>query len=206
MSSTVSSRPKTVMEATGISYPVLAVLFASMMYGIVFVVEKWRPWRSDVSSTTSMSLSSYAWSPIVCGVIVGLLQLPLNGLLGRMIGTSGSYMTICANVYSCCDEMEASKHNWWQVFLCAGSVLGSYIASYCYAGKANVAISSIQGASPLAAFVGGVLLLLGAKIMHAYTSGHGLSGMALMAIPSIVSTCCIFIGGIATGMLVNSRL
>ena len=198
--------PQTLMKVTGLSYPLLAALFAAAMYSIVFVVELIRPWRQDVSFTGKVSLSSYAWPPYLSGVVVGLLQIPLNGLLGKMIGTSASYMAICGNIYPVGDEMGESKTNLWQVFLCFGSILGSYLSSFVFSDMDKAQAIAVQGAAPLTAFIGGVLLLLGAKMMHGCTSGHGLSGMALLAIPSIVATCCIFVGGITTGVLLNHLL
>ena len=114
-----------------------------------------------------------------------------------------SYMTLLAQVYDNHIELKNNKNNWWQVFMIAGSILGSYISSLLYFNRANVYDSSIHGVSPIMAFSGGVLLLLGAKIMRACTSGHGLSGMALMSIPSIVATMSIFAGGILTGVLLT---
>ena len=134
-------------------------------------------------------------------MIVGLLQLPLNGLLGKMIGTSMSYITLLAQVYDHHSELKNNKKNYWQLVMVIGSILGSYVASYLYYGQMNVYDSTIQGIAPIKAFIGGILLLLGAKTMRACTSGHGLSGMALMSIPSIVATMCIFAGGILTGVI-----
>ena len=198
--------PQTLVKATGIRYPVLAVLYAVAMYSVVFVVERIRPWRQDVSFTGEVSLDSYAWPPYLSGAIVGLLQLPLNGLLGKMIGTSASYMAICGNVHPVGDEMKESRTNLWQVFLGSGAILGSFLASFVFSDVDKAQTLAVQGAAPLTAFIGGVLLLLGAKMMHGCTSGHGLSGMALLVIPSMVATCCIFIGGIVTGVLLNHLL
>ena len=103
-------------------------------------------------------------------------------------------------------QRSRQQHNWWQVFFCGAAVLGSYLASALHFGGLNVFDASIQGAKPLLAFVGGIFLLLGAKTMRACTSGHGLSGMALMSIASIVATMGIFGGGIITGVLVNRYL
>ena len=184
-------------------YRILAILYAILLYSIVGVVEYFVPWTRDVKASEAISLRSYAWSPIVAGIVIGLLQLPLNGLLGKMIGTSMSYITILAQLCSGNKELDSNRNNWWQVFLAGGSVLGSFISSVLYMGSVNVYNPSVQGVRPIIAFVGGVLLLLGAKTMIACTSGHGLSGMALLAIPSIVATCSIFAGGIATGLLLN---
>lgn len=174
-------------------------------------------------------LRSRAWSPIAAGVAIGLLQLPLNGLLGRFIGTSMSYMTLLAQVCGGNKELENNKSNWWQVFLVGGSVFGSFLASWLAGSLSlpsffkdassfvsesvlpslstkSLSDGSVRGVSPLAAVIGGILLLVGAKTMRACTSGHGLSGMALMAIPSIVATCSIFAGGILTGVILNRFL
>ena len=139
----------------------------------------------------------------MCGVVVGLLQLPLNGFLGKFIGTSMSYVTLLAQVYTKHDELKNNKNNWWQVLVCAGSIIGSYVSSFLYYQRWNVFDRTIQGASPVKAVVGGILLLLGAKIMRGCTSGHGLSGMPLMSIPSIVATMSIFAGAIATGVVLK---
>lgn len=134
------------------------------------------------------------------------MQLPLNGLMGKFIGTSMAYMALLAQVYDKAPELQGNKRNWWQVFFCGFAALGSYLSSALHFGSLNVFDASIQGAKPLLAFVGGVFLLLGAKTMRACTSGHGLSGMALMSIASIVATMSIFGGGIITGVLVNRYL
>lgn len=139
-------------------------------------------------------------------MIIGLLQLPLNGLMGKFIGTSIAYVALLSQVYDKHPELKSNKKNWWQVLLCCGAVLGSYLSSALHFSSFNVYDASVHGASPMIAFLGGVLLLLGAKTMRACTSGHGLSGMALMSVASIVATMCIFIGGIFTGVLVNRFL
>ena len=68
LSTKSSTHAKTVMELTGKEYPFLAVIFAMMMYLIVFIVELIRPWKQDIHnafSLTSLDIHSYAWSPIV---------------------------------------------------------------------------------------------------------------------------------------------
>ena len=134
------------------------------------------------------------------------MQLPLNGLMGKFIGTSMAYMALLAQVYDKAPELKGNKQNWWQVFFCAFAAIGSYISSALHFGSLNVFDSSIQGANPLLAFVGGIFLLLGAKTMRACTSGHGLSGMALRSIAAIVATMGVFGGGIFIGVLVNRYL
>lgn len=112
-------------------------------------------------------------------------------------------MTLLAQIYDKHAELKSNKNNWWQVMFGLGSIIGSYVSSYLYYNSFNVYDSSVLGVSPMKAILGGVLLLLGSKTMRACTSGHGLSGMALMSIPSIVATMSIFAGGILTGIIVS---
>ena len=50
LSSSSSRYPKTVMEATGMDYRVLAVLFASLLYTVVGIVNAFAPWRAEVDA------------------------------------------------------------------------------------------------------------------------------------------------------------
>jgi uncharacterized membrane protein YedE/YeeE len=49
-------------------------------------------------------------------------------------------------------------------------------------------------------------LLLGARIADGCTSGHGLSGVAQLAVGSTVAVTAMFVGGIATAMLLLRRI
>jgi len=48
-------------------------------------------------------------------------------------------------------------------------------------------------------FVGGFLMIFGSRIGSGCTSGHGLSGMALLILKSIVAVPAMFLGGIILG-------
>ena len=56
------------------------------------------------------------------------------------------------------------------------------------------------------AFFGGFIMLFGARIADGCTSGHGLSGMAQLAVGSTVAVAAMFVGGIATATLVLRRI
>jgi uncharacterized membrane protein YedE/YeeE len=56
------------------------------------------------------------------------------------------------------------------------------------------------------AFVAGFLMLLGARIADGCTSGHGLSGMAQLAVGSTVAVAAMFAGGIAAALLLLRRI
>lgn len=165
-----------------------------------------------------MKFSDKSWSPYVAGVIIGLLQIPAFLLINTALGTSSSYVTLSATLASVFDPAIAqidyvAKHlsgakNWWQVATVIGIAIGAFISSRL-SGTARSKVSPVWakalGTSSLGirmplAFVGGFLLLLGARIADGCTSGHGISGMAQLAISSFVTIACMFAGGMIVAL------
>ena len=56
------------------------------------------------------------------------------------------------------------------------------------------------------AFIAGFLMLFGARIADGCTSGHGISGMAQLAVSSTIAVLFMFIGGIITALFVLRRI
>ncbi len=170
-------------------------------------------------------LTQKAWSPYVAGIIIGLLQIPAFLLIETALGASSSYVTIGGTIASWIDpsalkidyvarHVAATGKNWWQVALVIGVAIGAF-ASMKLSGARRSAISPIWqralgSPSPIkrhaVAFAGGFVLLLGARIADGCTSGHGLSGMAQLAVGSTVAVAAMFAGGIATAMLLLRRI
>jgi uncharacterized protein len=170
-------------------------------------------------------LTRQAWSPYLAGVVIGLLQIPAFLLIETALGASSSYVTIGGMVASWIDpsilkidyvarHVASTGKNWWQVALVIGIAIGAFV-SMKLSGAKRAAISPIWqralgSASPAkryaVAFVGGFVLLLGARIADGCTSGHGLSGMAQLAVGSTVAVAAMFAGGIATAMLLLRRI
>ena len=167
------------------------------------------------------SLLDRAWSPYVAGVIIGLLQIPAFLLLGTALGTSSSYVTVADSLAATIDPSilsieYAAKHvsgakNWWQVAVVGGIAIGAFVSSRL-SGTARSGISpawtrALGGTSRtgrfMLAFVAGFLMLMGARIADGCTSGHGISGIAQLAIGSFLAVGAMFAGGIATAMLLR---
>ncbi|MEI7612213.1 MAG: YeeE/YedE thiosulfate transporter family protein [Betaproteobacteria bacterium] len=168
-----------------------------------------------------MKLSDKSWSPYVAGVIIGLLQIPAFMLINTALGTSSSYVTLSGTLASFVDpgitQIDyVAKHlsgakNWWQVATVVGIAIGAFISSR-WSGTARRSISPIWktalgttslGLRLLLAFVSGFMLLLGARIADGCTSGHGISGMAQLAISSFVTVACMFAGGMIVALFLR---
>jgi uncharacterized membrane protein YedE/YeeE len=88
--------------------------------------------------------------------------------------------------------------NWWQVLFLAAAVGGSWLASRFAAFPpptfAQPPIST--------AFVAGFLLVFGSRLAFGCTSGHGISGMSLLVVESLLAVPAMFAGGILTALVV----
>ena len=166
-------------------------------------------------------LTATAWSPYAAGIVIGLLQIPAFLLINTALGASSSYVTVSAHLAGFLDPAVAqmdyfAKHmagakNWWQVALVVGIVLGAALSARLSGSRRGamsfvwpraLGISSLTARLPLA-FIGGFLLLLGARIADGCTSGHGISGIAQLSIGSFIAVAAMFAGGIATAALMR---
>jgi uncharacterized protein len=181
--------------------------------------------RSKEAKMSTFSFQAKAWSPYVAGIIIGLLQIPAFLIIETALGASSSYVTIGTLVASWVDpsilhidyvarHVAATAKNWWQVALVCGIAIGAFLSAKL-SGARRQSISPIWfrvlGSNSTLrryaiAFVAGFLMLLGARIADGCTSGHGLSGMAQLAVGSTVAVAAMFAGGIATAMLMLRRI
>ncbi len=165
------------------------------------------------------ALTDRAWSPYFAGVLIGLLQIPAFLLLETALGTSSAYVTAGDSLAALLEPGirgidYAARHlsgakNWWQVAVVVGIALGALLSARLSGtrrhGVSPVWARAIGSTGPARrfamAFGAGFIMLLGARIADGCTSGHGISGMAQLAVGSIVAVCAMFAGGIATAFL-----
>jgi uncharacterized membrane protein YedE/YeeE len=168
-----------------------------------------------------MTLRDKAWSPYAAGILIGLLQIPAFLLIQTALGTSSSYVTIAAHIASLFDASIASmdylaKHmygakNLWQLAIVGGIAIGA-LASAAISRTRRGAISPVwrravgidrlSSRAPMA-FAGGFIMVLGARIADGCTTGHGISGIAQLAVGSTVAVAAMFVGGIVTALLMR---
>jgi len=170
-------------------------------------------------------LMQKAWSPYLAGIFIGLLQIPAFLIIETALGASSSYVTVGGVLASWIDpsilnndyvarHVATTAKNWWQVALVGGIAIGAF-ASMKLSGARRHAISPIWqkalgSASPFRryalAFGAGFIMLFGARIADGCTSGHGLSGVAQLAVGSTVAVAAMFAGGIGTALLLLRRI
>jgi uncharacterized protein len=108
-------------------------------------------------------------------------------------------------------HVSAAAKNWWQVAMVGGIALGAFISMKLSGARRNpispVWARAIGTSSPqmryVMSFLGGFVMLFGARIADGCTSGHGLSGMAQLSVGSTVAVAAMFAGGIGAAMLLK---
>jgi hypothetical protein len=101
----------------------------------------------------------------------------------------------------------------WEWMLVIGVFAGAWISSRLSGDRDSTLVPPLWsrrfGDSPsvriLGAFVGGFLMLLGARLAGGCTSGHGISGSLQLAVSSWIFVAMIFAAGIATAFLLFGR-
>lgn len=159
-------------------------------------------------------LTDRAWSPYAAGVLIGLLQIPAFLLVDTALGASSSYVKLAGHLAALADSGAAtidyfvkyttSSKYVWQLALVIGIGLGAF-ASMRASGATRQAFSPVWrraagvralGTRAAMGFGGGFLMLWGARLAGGCTSGHGISGMAQLAVGSTLAVAAMFAGGI----------
>lgn len=170
-----------------------------------------------------IALSDKAWSPYVAGALIGLLQIPAFLLMDTGLGASSSFVKAAGHIALVFDAtagdqsyfskyITSSKYV-WQSALVVGIALGAFFSMrfsnarrqpISPVWKEAMGISSSLSRYALA-FLGGFILLFGARLAGGCTSGHGLTGLAQLAVSSSIVVPSIFAGGIATAFIFTRR-
>lgn len=167
-------------------------------------------------------LRSPRWSPYAVGVGIGVLSWATFYFMGKALGTSTSFVgasgsALCAvapdhvagNTYYL-KEYGAKTGGFkpifdWQMALDFALIAGAFLAAKLGRTFAVERVPSLWaerfGPSVAkryaAAFLGGFILLFGARMAGGCTSGHGISGGLQLAVSSWVFFITMFISGVA---------
>lgn len=161
-------------------------------------------------------LRKKAWSPYLAGAVIALLQIPAFLLVGTALGASSSFVKIAGHLgqifdpnitdISYFDKYMTSSKYYWQLALVIGIAFGAYFSAR-FSGISRKGIAPVWkkvmpnysvGRRRIMAFLGGFVLLFGARLAGGCTSGHGISGMSQLGIGSMITVIFMFAGGIVT--------
>jgi len=174
---------------------------------------------------------SQPWPWYVAGPLIGIVVPALFLIGGKQFGLSENLRHVCAMLPGKVDFFNYDwKNGVWNLTVILGIVIGGWIGSTLLANPDPVAISDatksdlallgitqFDGLLPSEIFsweglaslrglimvvIGGFLVGFGARYAGGCTSGHAISGLADLQLPSLVAVIGFFAGGlIATFLL-----
>ena len=210
-------------EEFGIRYHSLAYGLGVVCFAGCIVLEVLLPWKSevpkrfdDVMETAICDFGSWsysfwdcpAWPPSIAGVLVGALQLGAVLVIQTLLGSATAFQ-VCASCWMLplpTEFREARPYlnafatpnpkAWWQLVYVGLAVVIAYICATNSNDLGNAA-----GVGFHAAFWGGFLLIFASRLGGGCTSGHGLSGCAILLVQSWIAVPAMFAGGIAVAVI-----
>ena len=160
------------------------------------------------------------WNPYAAGVALGPVLLTTYLVMGFGLGASNALLRfgIFALDFVIPKTLEHSAYfshfvgpgknvlNEWLVYLALGVFMGGMVSAYA-SGRLRRAVQRGAGVSLRTrftlAFIGGILMGLGARFGHGCTSGQALTGGGELAVGSWAFMMMVFVGGYAMAPVVR---
>ncbi len=144
----------------------------------------------------------------IAGPLLGLVVPAMLLLTGKEPGVSSSFRHACAALLPK-TKIGYFQYDWlktglWQILFVVGILLGGTLVQFGLGG-AGVPLflpENLTAAGLALLFVGGVLVGFGTRWADGCTSGHTISGLSNLSLPSLVASIC-FIGGGTVASLVH---
>ena len=165
---------------------------------------------------TSVALGSLpAWGKL--GILFGIVSA-LSILLWGPIGVSGTYPRFVGAMLRILDPAYAAWNPYLvkmgalvkpETFLVIGLLIGGFVAARTDrrnkppAFERVHAMETSNSARYRDAFIGGVLIVFGARLAGGCTSGHIISGITQLSLSGIVFGAAVFASGIFTAKLIR---
>lgn len=175
-----------------------------------------------------MSFSAARWSPYIAGALVGVLAV-MSVVVTTIVIDKPKYLgasTTFVRVAGLAEQTVAAEHvsgndyftktkikvDWQMLFVIGvfgGALLSSRIGKTYKAETVPPIWQERFGSSPVVravgAFVGGAILLFGARLAGGCPSGHGLSGNMQLSVSGLLALVFFMVGGIVTARILYGR-
>lgn len=151
-------------------------------------------------------LTRVRWSPYVVGAGIGLLSWFAFATVDRGIGVTTAFEEAAAmalNLLGLTNGGGDAPRVGWEWTLLVGLLVGAWISARLSGDHARETVPSLwaarfgerPGPRLAVAFVGGFLLMFGARLAQGCTSGHGITGALQLAVSSWVFLVGLFVSG-----------
>jgi hypothetical protein len=141
--------------------------------------------------------------PIVGGLLIGGSQLTSVMLTGNTLGISTAYEQIGDLFWWMVRSLTAQQTTAIPNLKSTAFAAGTFLGSWALSRAVDLPTDETIEVSTARALIGGVVILFGSRIAGGCTSGHGLSGMSLLSVSSIITVAAMFAGGMGLAALLN---
>jgi uncharacterized protein len=162
------------------------------------------------------------WSPYAVGALIGLLSWFAFFSADRPIGVSTAIARTAGMLSSVLAPERVAANPYfakfppvvdWEWMLVIGAALGAWISSRLSGDRPVESVEPLwrerfgnsRRKRYLFAFLGGVVLMFGARLAGGCTSGHGISGSLQLALSGWLFLASVFASGILTAFLLFGR-
>jgi uncharacterized protein len=169
-------------------------------------------------------MKTHRWNPYLVGALIGLLSILTFWLADKPIGMStGIAQAAGACAMPVMGSSGVAENTYWAKKAVPGWDYGSLFVLGSFAGAliSSLASGSFKfGSVPsvwsdrfgpsvvkrmVGAFIGGVIIIFGARLADGCTSGHGISGSLQLAVSSWTFFLVMFAAGIVTAFSLFGR-
>jgi hypothetical protein len=165
------------------------------------------------------------WSPYLVGAAIGVLSWITFAVMGKALGASTTMVRAVGVVEGVISESHVRENPYlakylvgksafeWQAALVIMLAVGAFLAAKLAGEKRRAAVPALWaerfGSSRakryLGAFLGGALLLFGARLAGGCTSGHAISGGLQLALSSWTFLIFMFGAGIVAASAIYGK-
>lgn len=167
-------------------------------------------------------LSRPRWSPYLAGSLIGMLSWFAFVTADRPLGVSTAFAKTVGMAERTIAPAHVEANPYfkkfppavdWEWMLVVGIVLGAFVSARLSGERPEPKVPRLWqrrfGPSTTlryaAAFVGGAIIALGARLAGGCTSGNGISGSLQLAVSGWLFFACLFISGLATAFLLYGK-
>lgn len=163
------------------------------------------------------ALRKKSWSAYVVGAGIGVLSWFAFATVDDGLGITSPFEQGAAFVVRAAAPASAAVDSYfadnapkigWEWMLVLGVLIGSYLSSKLGRDREHPPVPSLWrerfGASPAKrfafAFVGGAVMMVGARLAQGCTSGHGITGVLTLAVSSFLFIVLAFGAAVVTAL------
>lgn len=142
------------------------------------------------------------WPWWLSGILIGLMVPTLYLLLNKGFGISTSLQHLGSICFPNSKLPYLKNNNWrlgtWNLVLVVGIIIGAFVAVRYLSAEPVQFLPEMYYTVPgfVRLAIGGVLVGFGTRYAGGCTSGHTITGLSNLNLPSLVATISFFVGGL----------